>query len=359
MRFVSYLVYKSSVTQDSVEAMSTPRFTSVVTGATDSLAVETQITSAPLCNMLSDLAAKALGFGTLTQVSVWRHYFGIITVQIEVEVESSNITDQAILQWDQLTDPLQEVMKSDLNSALGDDLHEMWTTTVLLCESSELNTDLVMAKLPLLTKTRAIPKSGFINRGLCGIGISYLEYNQPQATEENSAAPVNLLTKSVRTTVAFCAGIYNFHQDVLVEYTKYFNDYQSKSSKTATQFRYFESVRAYTEALLGPNERIVAESLWSVWDMEKEVESVARTAERLETEIAQTRQRSISHLGNSIAVCGAGIAVLVAVEPVRKLFDLPQCTMSNLAVLAGLATLQVLVVLGIVFSARRKRKTRD
>ena len=93
--------------------------------------------------------------------------------------------------------------------------------------------------------------------------------------------------------------------------------------------------------------------------MEKEVESVARTAERLETEIAQTRQRSISHLGNSIAVCGAGIAVLVAVEPVRKLFDLPQRTMSNLAVLAGLATLQVLVVLGIVFSARRKRKSRD
>ena len=359
MRFVSYLVYKSSVTQDSVEAMSTPRFTSVITGATDSLAVETQITSAPLCKMLSDLAAKVLGFGALTQISVWRHYFGIITVQIEVEVESSNITDQAILQWDRLTDPLQETMKPVLGTALEDDLHEMWTTTLLLCESTELNTDLVMAKLPLLTKTRAIPKSGFINRGLCGIGISYLEYNQPQVAEENGAAPVDLLTRSVRTTVAFCAGIYNFHQNVLVEYTKYFTDYRSKSSKTATQFRYFESVRAYTEALLGPNERIVAENLWSVWDMEKEVDSVARTAERLETEISQTRQRSISRLGNSIAVCGAGIAVLVAVEPVRNLLDLPQRTVNNLAVLAGLSMLQVVVVVGIIFSARRKRKTRD
>jgi hypothetical protein len=359
MRFVSYLVYKSSVTQDSVAAMSTPRFMNVGTGASDSLAIETQINSTPLRNTLFELAVKNLSFGAVTQVSIWRHYFGTVTVQLEVEVDISNIADHAILQWDQLTDPLQETMKSVLTTALGDDLEEMWTTTLLLCESTEPNTDLIMAKLPFLTKTRSIPNSGFINRGLCGIGISYLEYDQPQATPEEHLAPPDVLAQSVRSTIAFCAGIYIFHQGVLAEYTKYFTDFQSKSSKTATQFRYFESIRAYTEALLGPNERIVAEGLWSVWDMEKEVDSVAKTAERLETEIAQTRQRSISHLGNSIAICGAGIAALVAVEPVRKLFDLTQRTMSNLAVLAGLFTLQLLVITGIVFSARQKRKNRD
>jgi len=345
MEFASFLVFESEQLNLSltVESSDPARFDSTMGSASGVIEIAKASEDPSLKHQIKSDLRRSIEFGEVSDVEVWHYFFGIYVVEYRVEVAPTVITQTMILEWDNQTDCLQDALIGRLKSNLAEEIRPRWSTSLFIGQSGDSMNDVVMNALPNLTRTVKAKPSGFITQGLCGIGISCIEFDPAQgySTTNSSASDIkNQIMETERNAIAFCAGVYHFHDRLLSEYKKVLDGTKKlKLSQSAMEFRFFESIRMNHDIYLGPNERSINDSLWEVWDMEKLTASVEVSAVRLEKEMDNRKKINQGQMQVALGFEAAVIAGLVAVRPLQRIFDLGTNLLSDLLVLGGLGIL--------------------
>ena len=345
MEFASFVVFESEQLNLSVTVKSPApaRFRSTMGSASGVIEIAKSSNDSQLIEQIQNKLAQSIAFGEVSDVEVWHYFFGIYVVEFRVEVAPTVITQAMILDWDDQTDSLQDVLIGYLKSNVAEEIRSRWSTSLFIGQSGDSMNDVVMNTLPNVTRTVKARPSGFITQGLCGIGISCIEFDPAQdySTANLSANDIkNQIMQTERNAVAFCAGVYHFHDRLLSEYKEVLDGTKKlKLSKSAMEFRFFESIRMNHDMYLGPNERSINDSLWEVWDMEKLTASVEASAIRLEKEMDNRKKINQGQMQIALGFEAAVIAGLVAVRPLQRIFDLGTNLLSDFLVLGGLGIL--------------------
>lgn len=345
MEFASFLVFESEQLNLSltVESSDPARFDSTMGSASGVIEIAKASEDPSLKHQIKSDLRRSIEFGEVSDVEVWHYFFGIYVVEYRVEVAPTVITQTMILEWDNQTDCLQDALIGRLKSNLAEEIRPRWSTSLFIGQSGDSMNDVVMNALPNVTRTVKAKPSGFITQGLCGIGISCIEFDPAQgySTTNSSASDIkNRIMETERNAIAFCAGVYHFHDRLLSEYKKVLDGTKKlKLSQSAMEFRFFESIRMNHDIYLGPNERSINDSLWEVWDMEKLTASVEVSAIRLEKEMDNRKKINQGQMQIALGFEAAVIAGLVAVRPLQRIFDLGTNLLSDLLVLGGLGIL--------------------
>jgi hypothetical protein len=292
---------------------------------------------------------RNIGFGKVLNVQVWSYFFGISVVEFRVEVSPTVINRAKILDWDNQTDFLQDSLMRHLEIHLPGKIMPRWSTSLFLGQSGDSMTTEVMNALPSVTRTVKASPSGFITKGLCGIGISCIEFDSGNGSSTANSFSEDIESRIIETernAVAFCAGVYHFHDRWLSEYSEVLaGTRRLKLSQSAMEFRYFESIRTNHDLHLGPNERTINDGLWEVCDMEKLTASVEASAGRLEKEMANRKGKVTGQMQIAVALQSAVIAALVAVRPIERTLKMEENFTSDVIVAAAIAAVMSSVLL--------------
>jgi hypothetical protein len=351
MEFASFLVFESEHLNLSLarKSFDPARFSSTLGSASSALEIAKPSEDLQLIRQIESDLVSNIGFGKVVNLQVWHYFFGIWVVEFRVDVAPTVVTRATILEWDNQTDYLQDLVAVHLELNLHEKVRPKWSTSLFLGQTGDsLNAD-VMNILPKVTRTVKASPSGFITSGLCGIGISCLEFDSAQVipvTNSSIDEMKSRIMETERDAVAFCAGVYRFHDRLLKEYTDLLaGTKKMKLSQSAMEFRYFESMRTNHDLHLGPNERTINDGLWEVWDMEKLTASVEASAGRLEKEMANRKGKVMGQMQIAVALQSAVIAALVAVRPIERTLKMEENFTSDVIVAAGIAAVMTSVLL--------------
>ena len=294
--------------------------------------------------------------GTVCSVGVWSYFFGIVVVQITLDLHHPPRDVHELVQWDECTDAVQTHLQGSLAGALGYPVTSMWTTVLLLSEEREQLEDTIRPALSRLTKVKPVDRTGFVSTGLSGIGMSWVEVTNDVIADINAEQATDIIIATERDAISYCAGVYSLYDDVIADYGTWLAKRSSRRrSHSAAKFRYVESVRVHHNLHLGPNERGVNDTLWEVWGMPAMVRSLEASVERLEADIRNSTLRATALSQTALAIGAAIIAVLVGVSPVRSLLGLPDTARSSWLVLGVLVTVEA-SLLGVLFAVARWRR---
>jgi len=360
MEFASFLVFESEHLNLSLarKSFDPARFSSTLGSASGALEIAKPSEDFQLIRQIESDLVSNIAFGKVVDLQVWYYFFGIWVVEFRVDIAPTVVNRATILEWDNQTDVLQDLVAAHLELNLHEKVLPKWSTSLFLGQSGDaMNAD-VMNILPKVTRTVKASPSGFITSGLCGIGISCLEFDSAQVVPATSSSIDEMKSRIMETerdAVAFCAGVYRFHDRLLKEYTDLLAGTKKlKLSQSAMEFRYFESMRTNHDLHLGPNERTINEGLWEVWDMEKLTASVEASAGRLEREMGNRHGKIMGQMQIAVALEGAVIAALVAVRPLERALKLEESFSSDVIVATGMAVLMGGFLLGWRFFSSRK-----
>ena len=319
------------------------------------LANEVKIDSvrAELANMLK----SALTFGELTETSLWNYFFGISVLQVTLDVQQPPGSQRDIELWDSFTDNVQPQVCELLSSVLDTAMRSMWTTVLFTTSHGDQSASVFRAALPEITKVAAIHNSGFVNEGLCGIGMSWVETEPTTSLTERGESSETVVIATERDAVAFCASMYCIYDDVLADYGRWLSKRKPRGkSRAAQQFRYVESVRVHRNLHLGPNERGLNDGLWAVWGMPEMLSSLESLTNRLDHDLQNATQNAAGLAQIAFAIGAAVIAVLVGVEPIRKLLGISDSTTSSAAILGALVAIELVAFAAIFLVSRRRHR---
>jgi hypothetical protein len=360
MEFASFLVFESDQLNLSLTTTTfdPARFGSTLGSAFSVIEIAKLSEDSELTGQIQTELTRNIGFGKVLNVQVWSYFFGISVVEFRVEVSPTVINRATILDWDNQTDFLQDSLMRHLEIHLPGKIMPRWSTSLFLGQSGDSMTTEVMNALPSVTRTVKASPSGFITKGLCGIGISCIEFESGNGSSIANSLSEDIESRIIETernAVAFCAGVYHFHDRLLSEYTEVLaGTRRLKLSQSAMEFRYFESIRTNHDLHLGPNERTINDGLWEVWDMEKLTASVEASAGRLEREMGNRQGKIMGQMQIAVALEGAVIAALVAVRPLERALKLEESFTSDVIVATGMAVLMGGFLLGWRFFSSRK-----
>lgn len=302
-------------------------------------------------------AHQLLNFGQVEDFSLHSYFFGISVAQLLVNVPQPPMSARDLEQWDSLTDSLQVSITDKVAEALAVPATAMWSTVAFLSETGDASSPLMNRYLPELTKTLRIPESGYIDDGLCGIGMSWVQLDGTARNDTGQPAPLDVVVSTFRDAIAFCAATYSLYDKVVADYGKWLQRLNPRSrSLSSTRFRYVESIRVHRNLRLGPNERGLNEGLWEVWGMPAMVSSLESLVDRLDNETQSATQIAIGRAQNALAVTAALIVPFVSVDEIQDFLG-SSANFSNIQIVAATALVEGLVALAIYAFARRRRRS--
>jgi hypothetical protein len=316
----------------------------------------------PLREQIIDTAQQLVDFGQIEECSLYSYFYGISVVQLQVSISQAPTSEQDLERWDSVTDEIQRSVSENVERALGVHATAMWSTVAFISNTDDGSSSLMNSFLPELTKTLRIPGSGYIDDGLCGIGMSWVQLDGAARNEPGKPTPLEVVITTVRDAIAFCAATYSLYDRVVADYGKWLRRLNPRSrSISATRFRYVESIRVHRNLRLGPNERGLNEGLWEIWGMPAMVASLESLVDRLDNETQSATQIAIGRAQNALAISAALIVPLVSVDEIQGFLDsskhLAQLSdLSDLQVVAATALVEGLAALAIYAIARRRRR---
>jgi hypothetical protein len=295
-------------------------------------------------------------FGHVKGLVLRTYLFGISILEVSVDINAEQI-DQAVVEtWDTHTDVLQKRITPLLEPVLGKTLSPMWTTVLFTTSTGDPSGESLQQALPRITKVAPLTTTGFVTRGCSGIGMSWVEVAQSDGRLTSGETYLDMVVGTERDAIAFCAGIYRLYDDIIADYGKWLTNRRSeRASRSASEFRYIESIRVHRNLHLGPSERGLNSGLWDVWGMPEMVSNLESCVERLERDVQSAAQRATALAQNGLAIGAAVIAVLVGVDPVRTLLNLSDTARSSAIVLAILIGIEAVIV-GLVVGVSRRSK---
>jgi hypothetical protein len=301
-------------------------------------------------------AEKLLNFAVVENYNLWTYFFGISVVQIVLDVERAPADESELELWDSLTDDLQRSISHHVEKSLNSPVTDMWSSTMYVGETGETSSPAIRRYLPEVTKTLPIAKSGFIDDGLCGIGMSWVEVDLSATPKVGEPSPLSVVTTTVRDAVAFCAVIYSLYDHVVAEYGTWLQKPNPRNrSSAATRFRYVESIRVHRNLRLGPNERGLNDGLWEVWGMPAMVSSLESLVDRFENETQSATQIAIGRAQNALAVTAALIVPFVSVDEIESFLG-QSILLSRTEIVIATGVTEAAIALAIYVVARRRRR---
>lgn len=334
---------------------SVARFTSTRGAASQQLPIsKVQEVQGGLAHLVA-LAENYLPFSKVEDCNLWTYFHGISVLQYRLDVGRGPESQVELEQWDSLTDDLQKDLHHSLAESLGIPVSAMWTTVMYVSNSSENASTVMRSYLPEVTKTKPLPSSGFVNAGICGIGMSWLELDNVIMTQDEPT-PLDVVVTTARDAVAFCAAIYSLYDRAVVDYGKWLQKRNPRSrSSAATRFRYVESIRVHRKLRLGPSERGLNDGLWEVWGMPELVSSLESLVDRFENETQSATQIAIGRAQNALAVTAALIVPFVSADEIEGLLS-ESVRPPTSAIVVATGLVEAAIALLIYAMARRRRR---
>lgn len=303
------------------------------------------------------IAAKHLPFSEVEDCTLRTYFFGVSVLQYVLNVELGPVSQAKLEQWDSLTDVLQDAVLDSVAQLLETSTNSMWTTVMFVSSASEKMSSLMHQALPEATKTIHVDSSGFVNEGLCGIGMSWIELDDA-VTATGEPTPLDVIVATARDAIASCAAVYLLYDRVVADYGKWLQRQNPRSrSGAATQFRYVESIRVHRNLRLGPSERGLNDGLWEVWGMPVMVSSLESLVDRFENETQSATQIAIGRAQNALAITAALIVPFVSVDEIKGFLG-DSVQFSSSSIIAATALVEALLALAIYGVARRRRRSR-
>lgn len=300
-------------------------------------------------------AVKHFPFTEVERCDLRTYFFGITVLQYVLNVKIGPANQIELEQWDSSTDDLQDAVLESLTQLLGTSTHSMWTTVMFVSNAGEKMSSLMRQALPEATKTIHIDSSGFVNEGLCGIGMSWIELDDAVTTTDEPT-PLDVIITTARDAVASCAAVYSLYDRVVADYGRWLQKQNPRSrSGAATQFRYVESIRVHRNLRLGPSERGLNDGLWNVWGMPVMVSSLESLVDRFENETQSATQIAIGRAQNALAITAAMIVPFVSVDEIEGFLG-DSVQLSSSAIIAATALVEAVLALVIYAVARRRRR---
>lgn len=297
-----------------------------------------------------------LPFARVEDCKLCTYFYGITVLQYLLAIGDGPLNKVELELWDSLTDDLQQALHVSVTQILGTPANAMWTTVLYVSTVSEDRSTVMSSCLPEVTKTNSLPSSGFVNSGLCGIGMSWLELDE-EVSKPDEPTSLEVVTTTARDAVAFCAAIYSLYDRAVADYGQWLVNRNPRSrSGAATRFRYVESIRVHRNLRLGPSERGLNDGLWEVWGMPVMVSSLETLVDRFENETQSATQIAIGRAQNALAITAALIVPFVSADEIGGLLG-ESARPSTGAIVASTAVIEAAIALLIYALARRRRRS--
>ena len=174
MEFASFLVFESEHLNLSLarKSFNPARFSSTLGSASGALEIAKPSEDLQLIRQIESDLVSNIAFGNVVDLQVWHYFFGIWVVEFRVDIAPTVVTRTTILEWDNQTDVLQDLVAAHLELNLHEKIRPKWSTSLFLGQCGETSELFGTFAIFLFPTALGIGQS---NRCLGNLGLEILD----------------------------------------------------------------------------------------------------------------------------------------------------------------------------------------